>query len=203
MEKQLTQEQLGNVVAEVTRLAQQREETERETLDREQVALVLKELNLPVELLDDAMEQLRRREALEEERKKKRRLTIFAVAFFLILIALGSIWYWTRSATFDRITAGAANVARTTEVARDGQEAVYRVTLNDAPLGEKLTLNCNWYDPSGNLFSQNSYTTREVDKAVWPTSCKCQIGANAPKGTWKVEMKLGDRVLSSTTFEVE
>ena len=58
MSDRLTDEQLGKIVAEASRLSQQNE------LDTEQVKQVLTELNLSPDLLDDAMVQLQRREAL-------------------------------------------------------------------------------------------------------------------------------------------
>jgi hypothetical protein len=88
-------------------------------------------------------------------------------------------------------------------VTSDGQEVFYRVTLRDAPLGEKLNLTCDWIDPAGKIFHQSRWETRDTNKAVWDTHCRCQIGAAAPKGKWKVEMKLGDRVLSTQEFNVE
>lgn len=210
MEKRLNQEQLGKVVAEVTRLAQEREDFERQTLDRQQVGQVLKELNLPVDMVDDAMEQLNRREALAREQRKKKRLITIGIAAVVLIILLFGTWMFRRSAAFDRVNTDQARITRTADdggslqtVLRDGQDVVYRVTLRDVPLSETLSLTCNWIDPSGNTFHQNSYTTKATDKSVWPTQCKCKLGSAAESGTWKVEMKLGDRVVSSTTFQVE
>jgi hypothetical protein len=210
MENRLNQEQLGKVVAEVTRLAQEREDFERQTLDRQQVSQLLKELNLPVEMIDDAMEQLRRREALAQEQKKKKRMITFGIAAIVLIILLFGVWMFRRDAAFDRISSDQQRITSTVDdggnlstVQRNGQDVVYRVTLRDVPVGETLSLTCNWIDPSGRVFHQNNYTTKSVDKSVWPTQCKCQIGSAAEKGTWKVEMKLGDRVISSTTFQAE
>lgn len=210
MENRLNQEQLGKVVAEVTRLAQEREDFERQTLDRQQVSQLLKELNLPVEMIDDAMEQLRRREALAQEQRKKKRWITIGIASIVLIVLLFGIWMFKRDATFDRINTDQQRITGTVDdgsnlstVQRNGQDVVYRVTLRDVPIGESLSLTCSWIDPSGRVFHQNSYSTKPVDKSVWPTQCKCQIGPAAEKGTWKVEMKLGDRVVSSTTFQAE
>jgi len=210
MEKRLTQEQLGQVVAEVTRLAQEREDFGRETLDRNQMAQVLKELDLPGDLIDDAMEQVRRREALEREQKKRRKMILIGVAVVVLIVLLSGVWIYRRGAAFDRINTDQARITRLQDdggslqtVLSNGEEVVYRVTLKDVPVGQSLSLTCNWIDPTGRVFHQNRYTTRTTDKSVWPTQCKCQIGAAAEKGTWKVEMRLGDRILNSTTFQVE
>jgi hypothetical protein len=210
MEKRLSHDEVGKVVAELTRLAQQREDEERQTLDRQQVALVLKELSLPVDLLDDAMEQLKRREALEREQKRKKRIYIAVAAAVFAVILLISVSMWRSSAAYDRISADQSRITRTVDdggnlekVSRAGDEVFFRVTLKDVPTGENLPLRCNWIDPGGNIFKQNSYSTQETTASVWPTQCKCQIGPSAPRGTWRVEMLLGDRTLSSTTFDVE
>lgn len=210
MEKRLTQEQLGQVVAEVTRLAQEREDFEKATLDRNQMAQVLKELDLPVDLIDDAMEQVRRREALERERRKRRKLITIGVGVLMLLLLLIGFRIYQRSTVFDHMNTDQARITRLQDdggslqtVLSSGEDVVYRVTLKDVPIGESLSLTCNWIDPTGRVFHQNRYTTRTTDKPVWPTQCKCQIGAAAEKGTWKVEMLLGDRILSSTTFQVE
>ena len=57
--ERLRNEQVGQVVAEIMRLVQQRRDLELQTLHRTQVEQILDELNLPKELLDDAHAQLR------------------------------------------------------------------------------------------------------------------------------------------------
>ncbi|HXG67641.1 MAG TPA: DUF3859 domain-containing protein [Blastocatellia bacterium] len=210
MERRLTKEQLGQVVAEVTRLKQFRDDEQRETFDREQVAEVLKELDLPVELLDDAMAQLQRREALAREQRRKPWI-IAAIVLAIFLLSAGAIAFWTlgRDSASDRISADQARITRVADdggnlqtVTRDGQQVYYRVTLRDVQPGDSLSLKCDWITPDGKVFRQNAWTT-SPHKSVWDTYCRCQIGPAAPKGEWKVEMSLGDRVLSSTTFQVE
>lgn len=84
MENRLTQAQLSQVVAEVERLSQQRE-TE---LNREQVKEILQELNLPSDLLEDALLQLRRREALDRQQRRNRLIVAAVVAIFSVAICL-------------------------------------------------------------------------------------------------------------------
>jgi len=68
MNTRLTQEQLGELVAEVERLSDRRQAE----LDRQQVEEILQELNLPTDLLDEALVQLRRREALDVQQRRHR-----------------------------------------------------------------------------------------------------------------------------------
>jgi hypothetical protein len=208
--ERLRNEQVAQVVAEVTRLQQQRADFEAASLSRAQVEEILQELNLPTDLIDDALAQLQRKESLAREQRRKKLMIAGGALAVLILIAAFFWWSAQRNATFARINADTGRITRTADnggnlstVTRNGEDVVYHVTLHDAPPGERLSLSCNWIAPNGQVFKQNQWQTREIDQPVWPTSCKCQIGAAAEKGTWKVEMKLGDRVLSSTAFQVE
>ena len=130
----------------------------------------------------------------------------------LVLVLIISLWAWssTRSTALAGIQAEPGRVTRTvdqgeklTTLTPDGQEVFYRATLREVPLGETLKLSCDWVDPTGKIFHQSQWETRATNKAVWETHCRCQLGAAAPKGSWKVEMKLGTRVLAATDFKVE
>ena len=208
--ERLRNDQVAQVVAEITRIAQEREDVRLNSLERDQVEQIVQELNLPPDLIDDAIAQLRRKEALATEQRRKK--LMIAGAALLLLALLTTAFWWTahRNAVRARITAEqgrltpkADNGGSLQTITRNGAEVFYHVTLRDVPLNEKLSLNCNWIDPSGKVVSQNQWDTRTTDKSVWATRCKCQIGTSAEKGTWKVEMLLGDRVLSATTFQVE
>lgn len=210
METRLTETELGRVVEELSRLAQQREDEQRRVLDREQVVQVLKELDLPVELLDQAMEQLQRREALAQQRRRKKWLLAAAFAVLLAVIITIFIMVSHRSAVFAQIFAEPGRITRVTDdggsldkVLRSNEEVVYHVVLRDVPTNENLSLTCKWLDPGGRVFRENHYETRLTDKTVWPTLCRCQLGSAAPPGTWRVEMSLDGRVLSTATFQVE
>jgi hypothetical protein len=209
-ETRLTEAQLGQVVTELSRLAQQREDQLRQGLDREQVIEVLKELELPVDLLDNAMEQLRQREALAKRRRLRNLRIVAGIA--VLLVILGAIFFVTsrRAAIFSRISVDQDRITRTTDdggnlskVVRDGEDAVYHVVLQNVPINERLSLSCKWIDPSGRVFHENNWETRLTDKSTWPTSARCKIGPAAQAGTWTVEMSLRSRVLKTTTFQVE
>jgi transcriptional regulator of met regulon len=68
MNNRLTQAQLSQIVAEVERLSQRRDDE----LEPEQVKQILQELSLPPELFDEALVQLRRREALAVQQRRNR-----------------------------------------------------------------------------------------------------------------------------------
>ncbi len=207
MKSQLSEKQWSQVVAEVTRLAQERED---EQSRREITAQVLQELQLPTDLIDDALQQVQYRAALAKQRRQRIGMSIAGVVLLLVIVM--SLWTWSaqHSASFARITAETGRVTKTVEsgetlsaITRDGQDVFYRVTLREVPLGEQLDLSCNWIDPTGKIFHQSRWETRDTNKAVWETQCRCRIGTDAPQGNWKVEMKLGERTLSSKEFKVE
>lgn len=81
-------------------------------------------------------------------------------------------------------------------------ELWYRVLLADAPVGETLSLTCEWVGPDGTVAHRNHYTTRRIDRQAWPTHARYRIDANAAVGIWNVRLQLQDRVLQSTNFEV-
>ena len=81
-------------------------------------------------------------------------------------------------------------------------ELWYRVTLENAPVGNKLALSCDWIDPHGEVAHQNHYETREIDRTVWPTHARYQLPPGSPTGSWTVQLSLEGRVLHSMTFEL-
>lgn len=207
MKSQLSEKQWSQVVSEVTRLAQERDD---EQSRREITAQVLQELQLPTDLIDDALKQVQYKEAIAKQRRQRLWLGIAGAVLLLAMIIGFWTWSSSRSDSFARITADTGRVTRTIDnggalqsVTPDGQDIFYRVTLREVPLGEKLDLSCNWIDPTGKVFHQSRWETRETNKAVWPTECRCRIGTEAPKGNWKVEMKIGDRTINATDFKIE
>src|SRR5215510_10921292 len=130
--ERLRHEQVGQVVTEIMRLMQQHRDLELQTLHRTQVEQILDELNLPKDLLDDAVIELRRKEALAKARR--RRILLTAAATVVVLALLGTAFWWTahRRAIIARITAEQGRLTRQTDdggtlrlIRRDGQEVVY------------------------------------------------------------------------------
>ena len=87
MENNLTPNQLNQIIAEVEQLKQQREQE----LNSEQVKEILQELNLPPELLDEALIQVQRRQALAVEKKRKRWIATGIIVSIITAIALTTI----------------------------------------------------------------------------------------------------------------
>ncbi len=206
MEDKLTQEQMRRLVGEVERLSQRR----NEELNREQVEEILNELSLPSDLVEEAMLQLRRRETLEAEKKRNRWIGAGVLAIAAVALVGGSVWFFNNQ---QQLTGVYANSEQS--VLTIGREAIatvnrlenpqisYRVILQDAPLGQKLSLGCDWINPQGQVAHQNRYETKAIDKEVWPTQCKYRFNNGSAVGTWEVRMFLGDRLLSKTQFLVE
>ncbi len=207
MSEKFTREQLDQLLREVQRLSDRADNE----LDREEVEEILQELNLPPELLDEAMRQVSRRKALQNRQTRNRWLGFGIIGVVVIAIAVFFFSAYNRQNTLDRIVAYQDRITLKTDddsnVERirrqDNPEVFYRVTLENVPLGSPLSLQCNWYDPAGRLAHQNRYQTRAIDREVWKTRCRYKFGSASALGTWKVQMILGDRVLSDRTLEVE
>lgn len=205
MNQRITQEQLNQIIAEVQSI-QLRQEAE---FDQQQIQQILQELNLPPELLDEALIQLRRRQALEVQQRRNK-LIAFGVVGALIITIGGVVFLNQKNASLlanvsaqqDKITL--ANEQQINTVSRQANgDIFYRVTLKDAPIGKKLSLSCNWIDPSGKIVKQNSYETKDVTTSIWNTRCKYPINSAAPVGNWKVEMFLKGRKISEEVFVVQ
>ncbi|NEP79412.1 MAG: hypothetical protein F6K39_15310 [Okeania sp. SIO3B3] len=209
-EERLTQVQFTQLVAEVEQLSRQRDEE----IDREQMEQILQKLNLPTDLVDEAMMQLRRREALAVEQKRNKLITIGVLSGLVVVIAGSFLWFQTQKQALNNVYVNSGQSQLTFETnsgkksltivdSQQNPEVFYRVTLQDAPVGKKLSLGCNWINSNGEISHQNSYQTKQINKAVWPTYCKYKFHSGSPVGNWRVEMYLGDRFLSQTEFTVK
>ncbi len=210
MNDRLTEAQMAQVVAEVERLSQRRDAEYKP----EQIKEILAELNLPPELLEDAMVQLRRKEALEVQKRRNRWILGGVVVALVGAIATTAVYVQNQnrvenaianiSASNSLVTLTQNGGSSTNQIARQSNPRVYyRVTLQNVPIGEKLALTCDWIDPSGNIAHQSRYQTRQIDKSVWPTYCYHQLNSGSPAGTWKVQMLVGNQTLSSSRFDVK
>src|SRR4028118_1756624 len=204
MENRLTQTQLTQIVAEVERLSNLRQSE----LDSEEVKEILQELSLPPELLNEALIQLQRREALAQQQRRNRWI---AGGLAAAAIAITGFYIQQNRQAIDRVS---IQQNRITSVQDDGgnltvifrqnnPEIFYRTTLKDAPIGKKLSLSCDWIDPSGQVVKQNHYQTRKINKPIWNTQCRYQIGTAAATGNWQVKMFVESRAIGSASFEVK
>ncbi len=203
--ERLTQRQLDQVIAEVTQLSEQ----QHSEIEAAQVREILRELNLPSELLEEAMAQIDRREAIAAQQRRNRLLVGGAVGLASLLLTSALFFNQTRQhdldqalAQQDRLTL--ATGSSLTDVSRqEDNELFYRVTLSEAPVGRRLPLSCSWIDPNQQIVHQNSYQTQSITTTVWDTYCRYTPGIEAPTGTWQVEMFLGDRPIDNLSFEVK
>ena len=205
MEKLLTTQQLTQIVGEVERLANR----EQDELDRSEVQKILLELNLPPELLDDAMIQISRKEALVQQRQRTIRMAIAGAVVGALLVIGSLLFLQNKAQTISKITASSDRIALTPDqgenlkVVNKGNNLAYLVTLQDAPVGEKLALNCNWLDPSGKVAHSNRFETKNITTPVWNTQCRYQLPLDASNGAWQVQIKTGDRLIKQAPFNVQ
>ncbi|MEG4033422.1 DUF3859 domain-containing protein [Microcoleus sp. w1-18aA5] len=206
MEHRLTQTQLAQVIAEIDKLSQQRELE----LEPDQVREILRELNLPDELLEDAIAQMRRREALEQQQRRNRWIAIASTVVVISAIGIGVLFGQNQQQTAqvvageDRIALSQKGGDSLIQVNRQISPRIYyQVTLQNAPIGNQLSLQCDWINPSGDIVHQGRYQTRTIDTAVWNTHCFYDLGSAAAPGKWEVRMSLDGRVISSEPFTVK
>ncbi len=207
MSVRLTQVQLEQIVAQVEHLS----EKKQAELETQQVREILQELNLPPELLEEAMEQLRIQEA--RAIKKRRHIWLFGgIASLASLMVLFPLLLHQNQqqklaqirATDDRITLAQDNGNDLNSISSQQEgEIFYRVTLSDAPVGKQLSLSCNWINPKGQIVHQNHYQTKKITTPVWNTFCRYQMTSNAPVGSWEVQMFLGENQLSEATLNMQ
>ncbi len=206
MNQSLNQEQLNQIIAEVQTL-QLRQEAE---LDHQQVREILQDLNLPPELLDEALIQIRRKQALQVQERRHKLIGLGVAAAVIIAIGLTVFFHQQKSyllanvsAQQDKITLKSNNENIKNISRQANSELVYRVTLKDAPIGQKLNLSCDWIDPNGQVVKQNNYQTSEIKTSVWDTFCRYAINPTTPVGNWQVQMFLEGRKISQATFVVQ
>jgi hypothetical protein len=207
MEPQLNRAQLDQVIAEAQRLTDYRQD---QLLNPDQVRDILQELNLPPDVLEDALTQVHRKQALAQQTRQRKRLAGIAGVAVAVAIAIPTVLFWQNrqdlgkvSVQQDRITLTQETQALKTIERQSNPEVYYRVTLKDAPIGKKLALSCDWVDPSGQAVKQNRFETQPVTTAVWTTHCRYRMGSATPTGTWTVKMFLDGRRLDDATFDVK
>ncbi len=206
MTDRLTEAQLQQVVGETQRLY----DHQQTQFDQAEVKAVLAELNLPPELLPDAMVQIQRRQALQRQQRLTRWIVGAGAAVMLAAIGGGLLIQRQQQQKIDQVAVQQAQISLAADVndgrsvARDTEPTVYyRVTLKDVPVGEKLSLSRDWLDPSNQVVHQNRYETKTITTLIWPTQCRHQISPSAPVGRWQVRMSIGQRSIGNTPFEVK
>lgn len=140
-------------------------------------------------------------------------VAMLSLAVLLALSVAVGVWWLAEARRQERLDAVTADAGRLTLAEDEGgdlrtvdsraaPDVYFRVDLRQAPLGERLTLRCEWIAPDGRIAHQNRYTTRQIDKTPWPTHAHYRFGPAAPRGTWTVRLWLDERELCARTFEV-
>lgn len=207
MQKRLTQKQVSQIVAEVERLSQRRQSE----IEVEELQQILHELNLPDDLLDEAVMQVYRKQALDNQKKRNRWIIGGVMAVVLGAVAATFFVQQQHYSALARISVYDSRVGfrrndstHIKEIERQKTpEVFYNVTLQNAPVGKQVELGCNWLDPSRQIAHQSIWKTKTIAKEVWNTHCRYQFKQNAPTGTWIVQMTLDDEVLESQQFLVK
>ena len=207
MQQRLTPEQVSQIVAEVERLSQRRQSE----IEVEELQQILRELNLPDDLLDEAVMQVYRKQALDNQKNRNR--WIIGGITAVVLGAVGATFFMqkqqqqalARINVYDsRVGFGRNDSASLEEIdRRKNPEVFYNVTLQDAPLGKQVQLGCNWVDPNREIAHENSWKTKTISKEVWNTHCRYTFKENVPPGNWLVQMTLDDEVITSNKFVVK
>ena len=135
------------------------------------------------------------------------------VLIFLALTVISSWgtlrWIRGKNAAIDRVGLVQARLTLADDHGEDLNEiqsassaaVFYRVTLRDAPLGEKLSLHCDWIDPQGMLARRRTYEML-ITSEILKTDCKAEFSPDSAPGAWTVEMYLQRRKLSQKNFRV-
>lgn len=139
MNQPLNQEQLNQIIAEVQTL-QLRQESE---LNQQQIKEILQDLNLPPELLDEALIQIRRKQALEVQQSRNKLIGFVVATSVIIGIGLTVFFHQQKSSLLANISAQQDKITLTSNnenlknISRQANsELVYRVTLKNAPIGK-------------------------------------------------------------------
>jgi hypothetical protein len=101
MNQPLNQEQLNQIIAEVQTL-QLRQESE---LNQQQIKEILQDLNLPPELLDEALIQIRRKQALEVQQSRNKLIGFVVATSVIIGIGLTVFFHQQKSSLLANISA--------------------------------------------------------------------------------------------------
>jgi hypothetical protein len=203
--ERLTQQQLSQIVTEVARLERQRQDE----LEPEQVREILRELSLPPELLEEAIARVQQDHLAVQQRSRRQRFAIatglgLAIATALIVFFAIPKPVTPLVASQDRITLAEDDGGNLTTIDRQSNpEVVYRVRISNAPVGDRLSLSCNWIAPEGEVVHQNRYQTQTVTTPVWNTVCRYPINSADPVGQWRVQIEQNGRVFEQAELDVK
>lgn len=194
-------------LAEIVEEAQRLDDAQRDRLSREETREVLRDLDINPETLEAAEAVVAERRAARAK-KQRMRMALAAVALAVMGLAAGGIaWSRHTAAQLAHIVVTSHGVTAHGEPAPFRAEASPELTMDaviqHAPEGASLDLACTWSDPSGTISHENHWKTKPIDHDAWSTHCRTQLKPSAPRGSWTVTMKQGNRVLATESFEVQ
>ncbi|MGB6296920.1 MAG: DUF3859 domain-containing protein [Rivularia sp. (in: cyanobacteria)] len=207
MQKRLTQKQVSQIVAEVERLSKRRQSE----IELEELQQILNKLNLPDDLLDEAVMQVYRKQAIDKQKKRNSLIIGGVLAVSVSAIAATFFMQQQQQQALEDINFSNSRVGfrpndsvNLEEIYRKKTpEVFYNVTLEDAPVGKQVELGCNWVNPSREIAHQNSWKTKTINTKLWDTHCRYKFNENVPPGNWMVQMTLDDQVKTSNRFVVK
>lgn len=206
MADKLDEREIVRLVAEVSKLEQEKQQL----VTRDQVADILRELNLSDSLLDEAMVRLRKRDAAT---KKGIKMALITLAVAAVIGGGATMMYLGNqnmvkqlaavSADQVEIKVKSAHASPVTEIQADDENIYVSLILHDVPLNESLPLHATWQRPDGSIYHENNWHTKQTSTRTWDTHAKCEIDKNAPLGTWLVKIFLADRLVATKEFVVK
>lgn len=200
-------ERLDRILSEIDLLIKQKEYE----LDRAEIEVILEELNLPVELLDEALIKIQTKKYLEIQ---KRRFFVSVVGTLVVILCVVGFFFYShhqRQIALSKMLAIKSRITLEEDNGGDlkiidlknSPQLHFRVTLKNTPVGKPLSLGCDWTNSKGQVVHQNRYNTRAVEKEIWNTRCRYRLGSTSQTGEWEVKMFSGDRLLASDSFLVQ
>lgn len=204
MQDKLSEKELVRLVEVVSQLDEER----KQMLDRNQLAQILRDLNMSDDLLDEAMVRLEQGK-LTAQRKRKT-ISIAAVIAACVIAAAAALMFSTTSYNnqLAQITSSETRITSMSEANADlsavpaGTGVIANVTLQNVPQGARIPLHARWIQPDGTVYHESSWQTKPADKRTWQTHAKADIRPSAPKGDWSVQFVIGDRVVATKKFVV-
>ncbi|MER3435043.1 MAG: DUF3859 domain-containing protein [Leptolyngbya sp. ERB_1_1] len=202
----LTQAQFAQIAAEVDRLSQQ-DDVE---LDDEQVQQILQNLDLPDDLLEDAIAQLhQRRSRIQEQQRHRIVISTIAIMIFGLLTTMAVVYQKQQNriaqiaAIQDSLTSQKSAKPVTQFDRQKDSQIFYRVTLKNVPINDRLMIRCRWSDSTNQIVHQSRNQTQEITRSPWTTACSTPLTAQSQAGTWSVKMSVEERPISDQTFIVK
>lgn len=159
----------------------------------EDARAALRELDLPADRLEEAVEKVRARkaQAAYEAHTKKRKVVAIASAVALVLATVVGITAYSHN----QEEARARITATSPTLSEETGKLKLSVKLMDAPKGSAVPMTCAWRTPEGTLLHENSWKTKSIDHDAWETHCVL----NTVPDHVQVEMRAYDRVVAKSS----